>query len=150
MLSFKQFIGEAKKPILDHQQSPEDISDAKEVSHGLSTYGPLRIHSHDKIDAQIDSFQKPHKTEKIPLDKVKITADHGRRINDTKLLNKPIIAMKLHDGTYHTLDGQHRVLTHREAGHTHVHASIVSPKWIKGAGIRGKSSHFTNGDLENT
>jgi hypothetical protein len=51
--------------------------------------------------------------------------------------------MKSGTGRYTPLDGNHRVLTHKDAGHTHIQASIVRPKWEKGS-----KGHFSTGELE--
>lgn len=70
-----------------------------------------------------DFFAARTNIKKIPLSKVDIFADWGRRIKGARL-QRPIVVIKV-GGRYKVLDGQHRTLTLKEKGETHVVAAVI-------------------------
>lgn len=75
------------------------------------------------------------------MDQVDIFHDHGRRVSESNLDN-PIIALKLPNGRYKTLDGQHRVLTRKDKKLDKVDAIVIEVPWEKGARRNGVSSYY--------
>jgi hypothetical protein len=73
----------------------------------------------------------------IDIDDIKIHADHARRIKGKALLNPVIVCNSPLKGMppWIILDGQHRILTLKEAGFRKVKAICVMLDWEKGPGV---------------
>jgi len=139
MISFSQFLTEIKN-ISGHQQSHKDVSDAKTE---LRTRVGGRIKDLSHIESKLDSFKKPHKTERIPIELIDVL-HHEANKNGKKYSKNPIIAMKNGQNRFHVLDGNHRVNEHKKLGHTHIESSVVKPKWTQ----TSKYTHHSSGELE--
>ena len=117
--------------------SDKDMKDAWEVFRGyIYNVGDKRFGYYSRIyKDQFFTFQD--NIQKIPLSKVDIFEDWGRRIKG-KRLQKPIVVLKMPRGRYQVLDGQHRVLSLREKGKNSVSAAVVDLKPIKKRAKRKK------------
>lgn len=134
------------KPVKEQEKSTakkvkkSDVDDAigvmKEWASNTSKYrfDPATIEKYFK-----DALDK--KPEKLDLSKVDIFADHGRRVSDSNLDNT-IIALKMPDGRYKALDGQHRVLTRKDKKLEDVNAVVIEVPWKSGAKRNGFSSYY--------
>lgn len=108
----------------------QDIEDAKSVLNDWMLYYNARIFTDPNI--VFDEGLKNAFYKKMPLDDLKIFADHGRR---TSSKNDIIVGTVQREDRiiYQILDGQHRFLTAKEKGLKEIKCYIIplNIKWSK-------------------